>query len=198
MAHSYILSPFLHHSLPTSYHYNFAHNPSLNPGPALKSATNIPGLRQPQCLTSIVLPLSIIIPVLPFSLPLQLCPQSLSQPRACPHECNHYPSTQPNSSQYLQSLQTPRSSYTYHYTFAHNPSLNPGPALKSATNIPGLRQLQCLTSIVLPLSIIITVLPFTLPLHLCPKSLSESRACPHECNQYKVLSSKMYIIFSRV
>src|SRR5260370_775154 len=70
------------------------------------------------------------------------------------------------------------------YDFDINPSLNPGPALKSATNIPGLRQLKCLTSIVLPLSIIITVLPFSLPLHLCPKSLSESRACPQECNQY--------------
>src|SRR5260370_14419318 len=70
------------------------------------------------------------------------------------------------------------------YDFDINPCRNPGPALKSATNIPGLRQLQCLTSIVLPLSIIIKVLPFTLPLHLCPKTLSEPRACPQECNQY--------------
>src|SRR5258708_28140745 len=104
MAHSYILSPFLHHSLPTSYHYNFAHNPSLNPGPALKSATNIPGLRQPQCLTSIVLPLSIIITVLPFSLPLYLCPETLSEPRACPQECNQYPGAETTAEPYLYSI----------------------------------------------------------------------------------------------
>src|SRR5260370_504220 len=65
-----------------------------------------------------------------------------------------------------------------------NPSLNPGPPLKSATNIPGLRQLKCLTSIALPLSIIITVLPFSLPLHLCSETLAELRACRQECNQY--------------
>src|SRR5258708_20265215 len=82
---------FPYTSLFRSYHYNFAHNPSLNPGPALKSATHIPGLRQPQCLTSIVLPLSIIITVLSFTLPLQLCPQTLSEPWPCPHECNQYP-----------------------------------------------------------------------------------------------------------
>src|SRR5260370_40125926 len=68
-------------------------NPSLNPGPPLKSATNILGLRQLKWLTLTALPLNIIITVLPFSLPLQLCPQSLSQPRACPQECNQYPRT---------------------------------------------------------------------------------------------------------
>src|SRR5260221_10776239 len=67
--------------------------------------------------------------------------------------------------------------------FPYTPFFRSGPALKSATNIPGLRQLQCLTSIVLPLSIILTVLPFSLPLHLCPETLSEPRACPQECNQ---------------
>src|SRR5260370_1128822 len=84
--------------------YDFDINPSLNPGPALKSATNIPGLRQLQCLTSIVLPLSIIITVLPFSLPLQLCPQSLSQPRACPQECNPYPHAETTAIPYLNSI----------------------------------------------------------------------------------------------
>src|SRR5258708_4102951 len=79
-----------------------------------------------------------------------------------------------------------------------NPSLNPGPALKSATNILGLRQLKWLTLTALPLSIIITVLPFSLPLQLCPKTLSAPWACPQECNQNKVLLSKMYIISSRV
>src|SRR5258708_36918028 len=67
-------------------------NPSLNPGPALKSATHILGLRQLKCLTLTALPLNIIITVLPFSLPLQLCPQSLSQPPAYPHVGNQYPS----------------------------------------------------------------------------------------------------------
>src|SRR5258708_10160774 len=95
---------FPYTSLFRSYHYNFAHNPSLNPGPALKSATNIPGLRQLQCLTSIVLPLSIIIAVLPFSLPLQLCPHYLPQPQALPHQRNHYPHTETTTVPYLTSI----------------------------------------------------------------------------------------------
>src|SRR5258708_20647179 len=82
---------FPYTSLFRSYHYNFAHNPSLNPGPALKSATHIPGLRHLQCLTSIVLPLSIIIAVLPFSLPLHLCPESLSQHLPSPQNPNQHP-----------------------------------------------------------------------------------------------------------
>src|SRR5258708_5099092 len=95
---------FPYTSLFRSYHYNFAHNPSLNPGPALKSATHIPGLRQLQCLTSIVLPLSIIITVLPFSLPLHLCPKTLSKPRACPQECNKYPVANTTAVPYLNSI----------------------------------------------------------------------------------------------
>src|SRR5260370_40857922 len=82
----------------------FTISPSLNHGPAMKSATYIPGLRQLQCLTSIVLPLSIIIPVLPFSLPLQLCPKSLSQLRACPQECNQYPGAETTAVPYLNSI----------------------------------------------------------------------------------------------
>src|SRR5258708_28615744 len=82
-------------------------NPSLNPGPALKSATHILGLRQLKWLTLTALPLSIIITVLPFSLPLQLCPQSLSQPRACPQECNPYPGAETTTVPYLNSI-TPK------------------------------------------------------------------------------------------
>src|SRR5260370_1363639 len=84
--------------------YDFDINPSLNPGPALKSATNLPGLRQLQCLTSIVLPLSIIIPVLPFILPLQLYLETVSYTRTCPHEGNHYPWAETTAVPYLNSI----------------------------------------------------------------------------------------------
>src|SRR5260370_1548448 len=100
------ISALLPYSSLSRSHYNFAHNPSLNPGPALKSATNIPGLRQPQCLTSIVLPLSIIITVLPFSLPLYLCPKTLSEPRACPQDCNQYPGLESTAQTILHSIST--------------------------------------------------------------------------------------------
>src|SRR5260370_19681288 len=103
----------------------FTISPSLNPGPALKSATNIPGLRQLQCLTSIVLPLSIIIPVLPFSLPLQLCPQSLSQPRACPQECNQYPRADTTALPYLHSITSNR----YHNSITFQLTITPLPKI---------------------------------------------------------------------
>src|SRR5258707_1087097 len=90
----------------------------LSSGPALKSATNLPGLRQLQCLTSIVLPLSIIIAVLPFSLPLQLCPETLSEPRACPQECNQYPEAETTPLPYFNSITSKHynSSVTFHLT----------------------------------------------------------------------------------
>src|SRR5260370_36694428 len=45
----------------------------------------------------------------------------------------------------------------------------------------GLRQLKWLTLTIVPLSIIITLFPFSLPLQLCPKIFSEPQACPQEC-----------------
>src|SRR5260221_12401684 len=103
----------------------FAVKPCLNPGPALKSATNMPGLRQLKCLTSIVLPLSIIITVLPFSLPLHLCPETLSEPRACPQECNQYPGAETTAVPYLNSItsQHYNSSVTFQLTITTLPTI---------------------------------------------------------------------------
>src|SRR5260370_10801172 len=119
------ISALLPYSSLSRSHYNFAHNPSLNPGPALKSATHIPGLRQLQCLTSIVLPLSIIIATLPFSLPLHLCPKSLSQLRACPQECNQYPRAETTTVPYLNSITSKHynNSVTFQLTITPLPSI---------------------------------------------------------------------------
>src|SRR5258708_39829063 len=73
------------------------------------------GLGLRQCLTLIVLPLSIIITVLPFSLPLQLCPQSLSQLRACSQECNQSPGAETTTVPYLNSITSKH--YTNSVTF---------------------------------------------------------------------------------
>src|SRR5260370_584603 len=109
-------------------------NPSLNPGPALKSATNILGLRQLQCLTSTALPLNIIITELPFSLPLQLYHKSLCQPRACPQECNPYPGAETPTVPYLNSITSKHynSSVTFQLTITTLPKIPfPTPGLPS-------------------------------------------------------------------
>src|SRR5260370_23293032 len=90
------------------------------------------GLRQLQCLSSIVLPLSIIITVLPFSLPLQLCPQSLSQPRACPQECNPYPGAETPTVPYLNSITSK------HYTNSVTFQLTITPLPRNSVSTPGL------------------------------------------------------------
>src|SRR5258708_6857852 len=109
-------------------------NPSLNPGPALKSATHILGLRQLQWLTLTALPLNIIITVLPFSLPLQLCPQSLSQHRTCPQECKRYPRAETTTVTNLNSITSKHynTSVTFQLTITTLPKIPlPTPGLPS-------------------------------------------------------------------